>query len=192
MAKLGFYFDMRACIGCRACQIACNDKNRIENAGILYREVQTFEAGKYPNAGMFHLSMSCNHCENPACVDKCPTGAMYIAEDSTVQHNDAICIGCQACVSACPYGHPKYFENMQLVGKCDSCRSLREAGKKPACVDACIMRCLDFGPLDELIQKYGSDLVTEMHCMPESNTNPAFLVKAKSFGLMEDPKKKDL
>lgn len=63
MGKLGFYFDMRACIGCRACQIACKDKNRRETAGVLYREVHTYEAGKYPDAGMFHLSMACNHCE---------------------------------------------------------------------------------------------------------------------------------
>ena len=106
---LGFYFDMTRCIGCRACQVACKDKNRLD-VGTIYRTADSYEVGTFPKVKMYSFSTSCNHCQNPACVSACPVGAMYKAEDGTVLHDDKLCIGCQACVSACPYDVPQYIE----------------------------------------------------------------------------------
>ena len=79
----GFYFDMTRCIGCRACQVACKDKNRLE-VGTLYRNVKSYTVGTFPNVKSYSYSGSCNHCENPICLANCPTGAISKAEDGTV------------------------------------------------------------------------------------------------------------
>lgn len=176
---LGFYFDMTRCIGCRACQVACKDKNNLE-VGVILRNAKTYEVGSFPDVNVFNYSASCNHCVNPACVDACPTGAMYKAEDGTVRHDDELCIGCQACAAACPYGAPQYVAEINKVTKCDACAYLRDKGQNPACVDACPNRALDFGDLDELKAKYGSDLVQDLSILPSSaDTRPCVLIKAK-------------
>ena len=189
MAK-AFYFDMTSCIGCKACQIACKDKLEVEmSPGVFYRKVSSFETGAYPMPGRFNYSASCNHCENPACVAVCPTGAMYKAEDGTVQHDDSICDGCKMCAMACPYKVPQYVASINKVHKCDACRDLTAKGKNPACVDACVMRCLDFGEKEDLIAKYGPDLVCDLAILPSSEiTNPNVLIKAKENALEGEPK----
>ena len=181
MAK-AFYFDMTSCIGCKTCQMACKDKMEADfQPGIFYRTVKVYETGSYPNVGRFDYSATCNHCENPACVANCPTGAMYKSEDGTVQHDDSVCIGCQTCVNACPYGVPKYVEALGIVHKCDACRDLTAKGKNPACVDACVMRALDFGEKEDLIAKYGDDLVCDLSILPDSEiTMPNVLIKARA------------
>lgn len=179
MANLGFYFDATRCIGCHTCQIACKDRNRIMEPGILLRTVYSYEAGEYPSSEMYHYPATCNHCESPLCVANCPTGAMYAADDGTVQCDSEACIGCQTCISACPYGIPRFFEEKGIAGKCDSCKDLRDAGMNPACVDACPLRALDFGERDELKEKHGSDLVSETACWPDGGTGPKTLIKAK-------------
>lgn len=177
--SLGFYFDMTRCVGCRACQVACKDKNNLD-IGTIFRNAKTYTVGKYPEVGMFSYSASCNHCEQPACITVCPTGAMYKAEDGTVICDSALCNGCQACVNICPYQVPKYVESEMVVKKCDACAYLRAKGQNPACVDACPNRALDFGDLDELRAKYGDDLVCDLSILPNSNlTNPNVLIKAK-------------
>ncbi len=183
---LGFYFDMTRCVGCRACQVACKDRNDLD-LGILFRYAKTYETGSFPKVGMYNYSGSCNHCDNPACVTVCPTGAMYKAEDGTVIHDDDMCIGCQSCVKICPYGAPKYDEVRNIVRKCDACASQRAKGENPVCVDACPSRALDFGERDELIAKYGPDLVKDLPILPDSKlTNPNTLIKAKPCALEEE------
>lgn len=177
MAKLGFYFDSTKCIGCRACQVQCKDKNRL-GVGPIYRKTASYCVGAYPDAKCFHLTMSCNHCEKAACIDACPVGAMYKTEDGVVLHDKELCIGCQACITSCPYGHPQYLEDDKKVGKCDSCYAIRKDGGKPACVDSCVMRALDFGDIEELKNKYGNDCVDKLPVIPESETKPALLIKA--------------
>lgn len=180
MGRLGFYFDQRYCSGCRTCQIACKDVNDLD-VGTLFREVSSFECGTYPNALIVHSSLACNHCESPACVAKCPTGAMYVDEATgLVLHDDEECIACESCVKACPYGAPVLVESMRVVRKCDGCVKLRENGEEPACVASCVMRCLHFGDMDELKEKYGSDgLVNEMPYLPSAETAPSLLIKPK-------------
>ena len=125
--------------------------------------------------------------DKDCCVTVCPTGAMYKAEDGTVIHDDDMCIGCKACMNICPYGVPKYDEVKKITRKCDACASLRAKGENPACVDACPSRALDFGEREELIAKYGPDLVKDLPILPDSKlTNPNTLIKAKPCALEED------
>ena len=189
MAQLGFYFDMTACIGCKACQIACKDKNDLK-VGELFRRVYEFEEGVFPNLSAYYLSIGCNHCAEAKCVKGCPTGAMHFADDGTVQHDKELCIGCKYCVWNCPYSIPHYFERKNVVGKCDACKDLREAGGNPACVDACIMRCLKFGDLETLKATYGDNLVKELPTLPTASlTNPSLLINPKTDALKPGFKK---
>jgi len=186
MTQLGFYLDMERCIGCKTCQIACKDVNDLE-VGTLFRKVGHFETGQFPQTKAFNYSSSCNHCAEPQCVAVCPVGAMYKAEDGTVQHDDEACLGCQYCVMACPYGVPQYLEEKGITAKCSACASLREADEQPACVASCLMRCLDFGDLDELKQKYGTDTTADFSIMPDSSiTTPSVAVRVKDAALSDD------
>lgn len=186
MAKFGFYFDTNKCIGCRACQVACKDKNRLD-VGTIYRKQTSYCVGKYPDAKVFHYSATCNHCENPACLLVCAAGAIYKTEDGAVIIDENLCDGCMKCVEACPYGVPQFIEEKGVAGKCDSCKVSRDKGEKPACVSACPMRCIDCGDVDELAAKYGGDLVKDIPILPDSSiSEPGLLIKAKESALSED------
>ncbi len=186
MAKMGFYFNQTACIGCKTCQVACKDKNDLE-IGYLFRHVTNYEVGEYPTATLYHDAMTCNHCEMPACVANCPTEAMYIDdEDGTVQYDTSKCDGCQACVSACPYSIPVFFEEEKVVRKCNACIELRANGEQPACVAACPMRALEFGPIEELAAAH-PDAVKDIAILPDSSTtNPCTLIEARPAALESD------
>lgn len=187
MAKQGFYFNMDSCIGCKTCQIACKDKNDLD-LGVVYRRLVDYEVGEYPSVAAFHHSATCNHCENPACVANCPQNAMYIdEEDGTVQHDDALCIGCETCVKSCPYGVPVYIESAKIVGKCDGCIQLRANGEQPACVASCLMRALEFGPIEDLIAAH-PDAVKDITVLSDSSeTNPCTIISPKAAALEPDP-----
>lgn len=184
---IGFYFDMTRCIGCRACQVACKDKNRLD-VGITFRNAHTYTTGAFPSIGMFSSTFSCNHCDSPACVANCPTGAMFKSEDGAVLHKDDVCIGCKTCVNSCPYQVPVLDEEAGIVRKCDSCVAIRQAGGQPACVAGCPNRALDFGEIDDLKAKYGDDLVSEttVHADP-SMTSPSLLIKVKEAATSGEP-----
>lgn len=186
----GYYFDMTNCIGCRACQIACKDKNDLP-VGTLFRQVETYETGNYPTPGYYHLSRTCNHCESPACVANCPTGAMYKdAETGMVLHDDEACIGCQTCVQSCPYEIPQYLADVKIVRKCDMCADLVMRGERPACVDACPMRCLEWDDFDELSGRYGSAVRNVGPLPSEDQTQPCSLINAKAEAMGRDFERK--
>lgn len=178
--SVGFYFDQTRCTGCRACQVACKDKNRLE-IGVNYRKAATFSVGVFPAVKGYSYSFACNHCEKAACLENCPTGAIFRAPDGTVVQDAAICIGCKTCVMSCPYGQPQYSEAKGASGKCDGCYGLRQAGSQPACVAGCPSRALDFGDLAELKAKYGDNLDNgTIAVLPDRNlTQPNVLIKAK-------------
>ncbi len=149
--QLGFIHNNVDCIGCRACEIACKDKNGLA-AGPRFRRVQYIEGGTYPDVFAYKVNMSCNHCAEPACLPACPTGAIWKRQsDGIVDIDSTLCIGCRRCEATCPYGAPQYDPSDGLVKKCNMCVDEIEAGRKPYCVMACMMRVLDIGPIDKLL-----------------------------------------
>jgi len=185
--SLGYYFDMTRCVGCRACQLACKDKNRLE-IGIVFRNAKTYSVGSYPNTKMYSFSASCNHCATPACQVVCPTGAIFRSDDGMVILDKELCIGisCGACISACPYENPQALPDGTAI-KCDSCYAIRQAGGLPSCVANCPDRALDFGDLEDLKRKYGSGLVSEIAVLPPKETTlPSLLIKARDAALSKD------
>ena len=181
----GFYFNQQACIGCRTCQVACKDKNDLE-VGYLFRRVESFEVGEFPKPATFHYSGACNHCHTPACVEVCPAGATYInEEDGTVQHDDEACIGCGYCALSCPYRAPKVDRDAGRSVKCDGCTRRVAEGGAPVCVEACPLRALDFGPIDELREKYGA--VADVPPLPDATATSPNLVLTPPAPAQADP-----
>jgi len=132
-----FHFDMRKCIACKCCVVACNEQNG-NPASINWRRVTEIEAGYFPNATRAFLSMGCNHCLEPTCLAGCPVDA-YSKDPVTgiVRHSADTCIGCQYCTWNCSYGVPQYNPERGVVGKCDMCHGRLSQGQTPACVAAC-------------------------------------------------------
>ncbi|GAC1416044.1 MAG: hypothetical protein NVS9B15_05540 [Acidobacteriaceae bacterium] len=132
-----FHFDMTKCIGCRSCEVACNEQNG-NPADINWRRVGELEGGTYPDTLRHYLSMGCNHCLDADCVKGCPVDA-YTKDPITgiVLHSADSCIGCQYCVWNCPYSVPQFNAERGVVGKCDMCNGRLADGLEPACVNAC-------------------------------------------------------
>ena len=132
-----FHFDMTKCIGCRSCEVACNEQNG-NPADILWRRIGELEAGSYPHTQRHYLSMGCNHCLDAECLKGCPVDA-YKKDPVTgiVMHSTDACIGCQYCVWNCPYSVPQFNPERGVVGKCDMCKGRLAEGLEPACVNAC-------------------------------------------------------
>jgi len=132
-----FHVDMRKCIGCKCCVVACNEQNG-NPAAINWRRVGEIEGGWYPRVSRAYLSMGCNHCVEPTCLAGCPVNA-YTKDPATgiVLHSADTCIGCQYCTWTCSYGVPQYNRERGVVGKCDLCHSRLALGQSPACVAAC-------------------------------------------------------
>jgi len=132
-----FHFDATACVGCRCCEVACNEQNN-NPADIKWRRVGEVEGGEFPVFTQLFNSMSCNHCLDPECLIGCPTESyIKIAETGIVVHDDDTCIGCQYCTWNCPYGVPTYHEERNIVTKCHMCHERLDVGETPACVQAC-------------------------------------------------------
>lgn len=164
---LGFLIDSGACIGCRTCVIACKSKNG-QPTGIHFRQVIEYNGGTWipdpedPSllapSGVFAycISISCMHCEDPACMKACPTRAIQQREhDGVVTIDSQRCTGCRYCEWACPYGAPAFDPVSGQMTKCDLCIDLIEAGEQPWCVTGCVMRALEVGPIHQLRARHG-------------------------------------
>ena len=159
MTQYGFYFDSTRCTGCRTCEMACKDYKNLPQT-IAYRHVYDYEGGAWTDAGdgtytsdafAYHVSLGCQHCAMPACMAKCPSGAISKDTDTgLVFIDEEKCTGVGACVETCPYNVPVLDEEAKKGVKCDGCAERVSAGLKPICVEACPLRALEFGDIEEL------------------------------------------
>lgn len=187
MTQYGFFFDNTRCTGCRTCMMACKDYNDTSD-GVAYRKIYDYEGGSWTDAGdgtyttdtwAYHVSLGCQHCNNPACVAACPTTAMHKdAETGLVSVDASKCIGCGYCAMACPYGVPTVDREVGHSVKCDGCASRVAEGLDPICVGACPLRALEFGDMDALREAH-PDTLAGIAPMPLGTyTDPNILIKA--------------
>lgn len=175
--RLGMVIDTARCIGCDTCAVACKVENNLPD-GVWWNRIETVggskkdvPAGRFPDdLSMWFLTIACQQCEDPPCVPVCPTGATYQRdEDGLVVIDYDKCIGCGACVLACPYdgvrtrnvGVPEYSTPFPVgganidskqggtVSKCTFCTHRIDQGLEPACIVVCPVRARFFGDLDD-------------------------------------------
>lgn len=158
MTQLGFYFDADNCIGCHTCHIACKSTHDLP-VGINYRTVRTFTTGSAYRPGMYHISMACNHCASPTCLQACSASAIFRNERGLVLINADICTACGDCLIACPYQAIAVLPGGKAV-KCDGCISLLDNGEAAACVASCPQRVLELGQLDGLEAAHSHESLT--------------------------------
>ena len=198
---LGLVIDLDICVGCHACAINCKQWNSGGHAaplpdanpysagadGVWFNRVHTFEAGEGAASRTVHFPRSCLHCEEPECVTVCPTGASYKrAEDGIVLVNEDLCIGCQLCSWACPYGAREFDFDDLVMKKCTLCidriynENLPQSDRVPACVTTCPTSARHFGDLGDpdsevskmVKERGGYDLMAEMGYKPTNKYLP--------------------
>lgn len=189
MAQYAFHFDSAQCTGCKTCQVVCKENHKLPTDN-LWRRVVEYQggswsvdaAGCYVPEGVFgyKISLSCNHCDMPACMANCATGAISKDDDTgIVRIDEEACIGCKTCITACPYEAPTFIEDEGIVTKCDMCFGEISEGRIPFCVASCPMRALDWGEKDELVAKYGEGVI-EIEPLPENTTGANLIINPHS------------
>jgi anaerobic dimethyl sulfoxide reductase subunit B (iron-sulfur subunit) len=138
--ELGFRFEREKCIQCHGCETACKTW-RSTPRGVAWRRVLNIWSGSYPDVTCTSLSIGCLHCAQPACAAACPTGAVSKRDnDGAVLVDRALCIGCRACLDACPYDVPRFGAD-GLMQKCDMCLASQKTPDAlpgaPPCVRTC-------------------------------------------------------
>lgn len=177
MGSFGYLVDEVRCAGCKACEIACKNRNELESPGPRLRQVSKDASGKFPDIKVSYHSLGCMHCEHPACMEVCPQGAIVKLEDGAVVGIREQCIGCQSCLLACPFDVPQYREEDGTMIKCDSCYDRRQMGMEPACAHACFYGGIHGGDLDELLASVpGAELAEVMD--GETGPNVAIIARA--------------
>jgi anaerobic dimethyl sulfoxide reductase subunit B (iron-sulfur subunit) len=182
MVQYGFFFDESRCTDCRACAIVCRDWYNIPAGPVKWLRLFQYEKGSYPNVTVNTLWAPCYHCENPVCVDAA-NGAMYKEEKYgavLIDPDKATSIDLRNAQEACPYGAIQFDSDAMnaTASKCTMCIDRLEQGLTPRCAEQCIQRALDFGPLDDLVKKYGSS--RQLEDMPSPDlTKPAIVFKAQ-------------
>ena len=193
--RRGMVIDLKRCVGCHACTVACKLEN-ITPPGVFWARVLEKETGKYPLAKRMFVPMLCNHCQYAPCLRACPSGATTQREDGVILVDQNKCIGCKACMEACPYEARFFLEEVSgyygeeltpfekigygkhqkgTVSKCNFCSERVEKGLQPACVQTCPAVARTFGDLDDP-DSDASRLIRErssMQLRPELGTNPS-------------------
>lgn len=182
----GFFFDNTRCTGCKTCQMACKDYHDLD-ASITYRRVIDYEGGSWQHNAQgeatmqqvyaYHVSLACNHCNEPACAQVCPTGAMHQDERGLVWPDHRKCIGCGYCTMACPYHAPVIDQHAKKSVKCDGCRTRLEADLPPICVAACPLRALECGEVSDLDTRFPHTVRCILPLPAEDATHPNILIK---------------
>lgn len=169
----GFVIDNDSCIGCHACSTACKSENSVP-LGVNRTWVKSVETGAYPDVTRSFQVTRCNHCVNPPCVTICPVTAMYQRDDGIVEFDPDICIGCKACLQACPYDAIYIDPETGSAAKCHYCAHRIEVGLEPACVVVCPEHAIIAGDLDdpdsEIARKVARNKVSVRK--PEQGTAP--------------------
>jgi formate dehydrogenase iron-sulfur subunit len=170
--RQGFFTDTTICIGCKACEVACKEWNLVPDDGLLftgesYDNTSQLDANSWRHVAFIEQhpqdqdlrwlmsSDVCKHCTHAGCLDVCPTGAIFRTEFGTVVIQDDVCNGCGYCVTACPFG---VIGKREIGGdggmhKCTLCYDRLTEGMEPACAHACPTKSIQFGPLDELVER---------------------------------------
>ncbi len=136
MTQYAIVTDLNQCVGCLACSVACKVVNNVP-VGNYWNKILRIgpnpktAGATFPDVEMYFLPVTCQHCENPACVAVCPTEASHKLEDGTVQVDKEKCIGCQFCAMACPYGVRYLNEDEKVVEKCTMCEQKIAQGELP-------------------------------------------------------------
>ena len=173
MANYGFAIDLRKCIGCHACTIACKAEHDIP-IGVNRCWVKTVEKGSFPQTQRLFLPVLCNQCEDAPCMDICPTSALFRRRDGIVDLNGDSCIGCRGCMAACPYDQLFIDPNTRTAEKCNFCANRVENKLEPACVSVCPTECRIFGDLDDPTSEVAQIVQREAFMVrkPEKGTGP--------------------
>jgi Fe-S-cluster-containing dehydrogenase component/formate-dependent nitrite reductase membrane component NrfD len=140
--------DQTRCIGCHACTTACKSENDVP-VGVTRTYVKHVDVGVWPQARRAHQVTRCNQCAHAPCVQACPTSAMFKRADGIVDFDKSICIGCKACMAACPYDAIFINPEDHSAEKCNFCAHRIDSGLEPACVVVCPVEAILVGDLND-------------------------------------------
>jgi Fe-S-cluster-containing dehydrogenase component/formate-dependent nitrite reductase membrane component NrfD len=171
--QYGFAIDQRTCIGCHACTVACKTEHEVP-LGQFRTWVKYVDSGEFPTTTRDFGVMRCNHCTDAPCVTICPTQALFKREDGIVDFDNSRCIGCKACMQACPYDAIYIDEDTHTAAKCNFCSHRVDQGLEPACVVVCPTESIWVGDLDDpesAISQFVLTNETQVRA-PEQNTGP--------------------
>ncbi|MSO49409.1 MAG: 4Fe-4S dicluster domain-containing protein [Acidobacteria bacterium] len=173
MPNYGFVIDLKKCIGCHACTIACKAEHDIP-VGVNRCWVKTVEKGRFPDAQRLFLPVLCNQCADAPCMKICPTSALFRRHDGIVDLHGDSCIGCKACMAACPYDQLFIDPNTRTAEKCNFCANRVENQLEPACVSVCPTECRIFGDMDDPTTEVAQIVQREAFTVrkPEKGTGP--------------------
>lgn len=167
MARYGMVLNLGTCLGCQACSAACSQENQTPYwSGHFRTQVEDVKKGQFPNVSRTFFPRLCMQCENAPCVAACPTGASHHVKGGMVVVDQEKCMGCAACIVACPYDARFKYEKEDIhkakeifgadtvhkvphVDKCTFCYQRLEQGLEPACVATCPGEARIFGDLDD-------------------------------------------
>lgn len=172
----GFVIDNRKCIGCHACSTACKSENEVP-LGVHRTWVKYVERGTYPDVRRSFQVTRCNHCDNPPCVRICPVTAMYQRVDGIVEFDKDVCIGCKACMQACPYDAIHIDPETRTAAKCHYCSHRVDIGLEPACAVVCPTHAIVAGDLDDPMSEIAKLVQSAKTTVrkPEQGTAPKVL-----------------